>query len=67
MTGQLMVTGRTVCGPKVPTLKGTKASLSSVQCCLYLIFFSIKYLYCSYYMAGYLLDRPHIPQNHPKY
>ena len=36
MTGQLMVTGRTVWGPKVPTLKGTAASLSHVQCFLYL-------------------------------
>ena len=29
-------------GPKVPTLKGTEASLSYVQCFLYLIFSSIK-------------------------
>ena len=34
--GQLMATGRAVWGPMVPTLKGTKASLSYVQC----IFFS---------------------------
>ena len=34
MTGQLMVIGRIVWGPKVPTLKGTKASLSCVQCFL---------------------------------
>ena len=37
MTGQLMVTGRTVWGPKVPTLKGTVASLSYVQCILSLL------------------------------
>ena len=35
---QLMVTGRTVWGPKVPTLKGTEVSLSYVQCFLYLVF-----------------------------
>ena len=35
--GQLMVSGRTVWGPKVPTLKGSKASLSYVQCFLYLV------------------------------
>ena len=36
-TGQLKVTGRTVWGPKVPTLKGTEASLSCVQCFLHLV------------------------------
>ena len=40
--GQLMVMGRTVWDPKVPTLKGTEASLSSVQCFLYLVFSSIN-------------------------
>ena len=34
MTGNLMATRRTVWGPKVPTLKGTEASLSYVQCFL---------------------------------
>ena len=34
--GQLMAIGRTVWGPNVPTLKGTEASLSCVQCFLYL-------------------------------
>ena len=34
--GQLMVIGKTVWGPKVPTLKGTEASLSYTQCFLYL-------------------------------
>ena len=38
-TGQLMVTGSTVWGPKGPTLKGTEASLSCVQCFLYPVFF----------------------------
>ena len=36
-TGQLMVIGRTVWGPKVPTLKRTETSLSYVQCFLYLL------------------------------
>ena len=42
MMGQLMVTGRTVWGPEVPTLKGTEASLSYVQCFLYLISSSVN-------------------------
>ena len=37
MAGQLMAIGRTVWGPKVPTLKGTEASLSYVRCFLYLL------------------------------
>ena len=37
MTGQLMSIGRTVWGPKVPTLKGIEVSLSFVQCFLYLV------------------------------
>ena len=40
--GQLMAIGRTVWGPKVPTLKGTEASLFYVQCFLYLISSSIN-------------------------
>ena len=59
MMGQLMAIGRTVWGPKVPTLKGTEASLFYVQCFWYLVSFN-KCLYFSYYMAGHLLDRPHI-------
>ena len=58
--GQLMVIGRTGWGPKVPTLKGTESVI--VLCAPFLvccIFFS-KCLYFTYYMAGYLLDRPHI-------
>ena len=35
ITGQRMVMGRTVWSPKVPTLKGTKASLSYLECFLY--------------------------------
>ena len=41
-TGQLTVTGGTVWGLKVSPLKGTKASLSCVQCFLYLISSSIN-------------------------
>ena len=41
-TGQLMATGRTVWGPNVPTLKGTEASLSYVQCFLYFVSSSIN-------------------------
>ena len=37
MMGQLMVIGKTVWGPKVPTLKGTEVSLSYVQCVFYLV------------------------------
>ena len=40
MIEQLMVTGRTAWDPEVPTLKGTEASLSHVQCGLYVVFFS---------------------------
>ena len=36
-TGQLMATGRNVCGPQVPTLKGTEASLSYLHCFMYLV------------------------------
>ena len=41
-TGHLMVIGRTVRGPQVPTLKGTEMSLSYVQCFLYLVSSSIN-------------------------
>ena len=40
--GQLMVIGRTVWGPKEPTLKRTEVSLSCVQCFLYLVSSSIN-------------------------
>ena len=42
------------------TLRGTEASLSYVQCFLCVVYSFNKCLYFSYYMAGYLLDRPHI-------
>ena len=42
MMEQLTVIGRTVWGPKVPILKGTEASLSCVQCFLYLVSSSIN-------------------------
>ena len=42
MMGQLMTIGRTLWGSKVPTLKGTEASLSYVQCFLYLVSSSIN-------------------------
>ena len=61
-TGQLMVIGRTVGGPKVLTLKGTEASLSCVQCFLSLVS-SVHVSIFSYYVAGYLLNRPHISNN----
>ena len=41
-TGQLMAIGRTVWGPKVPTLKGTEVSLSHVRCFLSLVSSSIN-------------------------
>ena len=40
--GQLMAFGRTVWGPMVPTWKETEASLSYVQCFLYLVYSSIN-------------------------
>ena len=42
----------------MPTLKGTDATLSYVQCFLYLV--SSINVYFSYYMTGYLPDRPRI-------
>ena len=42
MTGQQMVIGRTVWGPKVPTLKETEVSLSYIQCFLYFVSSSIN-------------------------
>ena len=41
-TGQLMAIGGTVWGPKVPTLKGTEASLPYIQYFLYLVSSSIN-------------------------
>ena len=61
MTGQLMVIGTTVWSPKVSTLKGTEASLFYGQCFLYLVCSSINVSF-SFYISGYLLDRPCIYQ-----
>ena len=52
--------GRTVCGPNVPTLKGSEVSLSYVQCFLYLVSFSVNVPIFAHCMAKYLLDRPRI-------
>ena len=41
-SGQLIAIARTVWGPKVPALKGTEASLSCVQCFLYLVSSSVN-------------------------
>ena len=57
MTGQLMAIGRTLWDSSMPTLKGIEASLSYVQCFLYLESSSINVSF-SYYMSGYFLDRP---------
>ena len=43
----------------MPTLKGTEASLSCVQCFLYLVSSSIN-VYFSYIVGGYFLGRPRI-------
>ena len=54
-TGQLMAIGRTVWGPKVPTLKGTWG-VSYIQCFLYLVSSSIN---VPFFIAhvGYFPDR----------
>ena len=53
---QLMAIGKSVWGPKVPTLKKNWGVI--VRCTMFLVpcVFN-KCLYFSYYMAGYLLDR----------
>ena len=73
MTGQLMAIGGTVWGPKVPTLKRTEASLSHIQCFLYLVSSSINvsifhiiwldtfwtdFIYSFWYM--YVLNKQHV-------
>ena len=63
MMGQLLVIGRTVWSPKVPTLKGTEVSWSYVQYFLYLVSSSINASIFSYYMARYLLEIPHMLTN----
>ena len=57
--GQLIATGRTMWGPKVPTLKGLRHHCPMTIFLVSCIFFN-KCLYFSYYMAGYLLDSPRI-------
>ena len=58
--GQLIVFGRTVWGRSQGAyFEGTEVSLSYIQCFLYHISSSVN-VYFSYYIAGYLLDRPHI-------
>ena len=47
---RVRVAERTVWGPKVPTLKGTEASLSCVYCLLYLVY-SSKNVYFSHYIT----------------
>ena len=49
MMGQLMAIGRTMWGLKVPNLKETEASLSYVQCFLYLVSSSISV--CSFHIT----------------
>ena len=56
MTGQLMVIGRTVWGPKVPTLKGSGSVTVLCQCFSYLVSSSINVSFPQC-VAGYLLDR----------
>ena len=48
MTGHLMEIARTVWGPKVPTLKGTEAPLSYVQCFLYLSSINVTILHITW-------------------
>ena len=48
--GQLMATGKTGWGPKVPTLKGTEVPLSYVQCFLYTVPSSINVSIFPYYI-----------------
>ena len=56
-TGQLMAIGRTVWGPKGPTLKGTEASLiHNVSCILYLLQqMSLFFILCVWISSGQTL------------
>ena len=59
MTGQLMVIGRTVWGPKVRTLKGTEVLLFYVQCFLYPVSSSINFsIFHSTWLDTFCIDRP---------
>ena len=63
-TGQLMAIGRTVWGPKVPTLKGTEVSLSYVQCLLYLVSSSINVsIFHITWLDSFWADLVHIHTN----
>ena len=68
-TGQLMAIRRTVWGPKMPTLKGTEASLSYVQCFLYLVSPSINVsifiLHCYIYEYAYTHTHIYICIHYP--
>ena len=57
MTGQLMAIGRTVWGPKVNFKGNWGIIVVRTMFLIFCIFFK-KCLYFSYYMSGYLLDRP---------
>ena len=59
MTEQKMVIGRTVWGPKVPTLKGTELSLSYVHFFYLVSSINVSIFHRDIYMAEYFLDRPH--------
>ena len=59
--GQLMATGSTMWGPMVPTLKETEASLSYVQCFLYLLFSSIN---VSFFHITWLIPSGYTLQSH---
>ena len=63
--GQMTVIGRTVWGPKGPTLKGTETSLSSVQCFLYLVASSISVFFTAH---GWILSGQtlYVPLSHGK-
>ena len=60
-TGKLMAIGRTMWGPKVPTLKGTEASLSYVQCFFFLVSSSVKVSIChSMWLDTFWKDYIHV-------
>ena len=58
MMGQLMVTGRSVWGPKGAYFEGDWDTIVLCMMLLVSCVFCNKCLYFSYYMAGYFLDRP---------
>ena len=65
--GQLMTIGTAVWGPKVPVLKGTEASLSCVQCFLYLVSFSVNVsIFCITWLDTYWTDLVYSYENKPR-